>query len=58
MVVHGFYAEVVIVFLALDALFYSQHLLSHSTSVLWRLHRAHHADTEMDVSKVNRIHPL
>jgi sterol desaturase/sphingolipid hydroxylase (fatty acid hydroxylase superfamily) len=32
--------------------------VSHSVPVLWRLHRVHHADTEMDVSTANRIHPL
>jgi sterol desaturase/sphingolipid hydroxylase (fatty acid hydroxylase superfamily) len=53
-----FVAQAVIGFLALDALFYFQHRLSHSLPVLWRLHRVHHADTEMDVSTANRIHPL
>lgn len=53
-----FAVRALIGFLALDALFYFQHRLSHSLPVLWRLHRVHHADTEMDVSTANRVHPL
>lgn len=51
-------AKLVIGFLALDALFYAQHRVSHVVPVLWRLHRVHHADTEMDVTTANRVHPL
>mgnify|MGYP000520585471 CR=1 FL=1 len=50
--------KAVIGFLALDALFYFQHRVSHAVPVLWRLHRVHHADTEMDVSTANRVHPF
>lgn len=50
--------KAVIGFLALDAMFYFQHRLSHAVPLLWRLHRVHHADTEMDVSTANRVHPL
>ena len=52
------WVEVIIGFLLLDALLYFQHRLSHSLPILWRLHRVHHADTEMDVTTANRIHPL
>jgi len=53
-----FALKAVIGFLALDALFYFQHRVSHAVPVLWRLHRVHHADTEMDVSTANRVHPF
>lgn len=53
-----FVAKAVIGFLALDALFYFQHRVSHAVPLLWRLHRVHHADTEMDVSTANRVHPF
>lgn len=51
-------AQVVVGVLALDALMYFQHRLSHLQPLLWRLHRVHHADTEMDVTTANRVHPL
>jgi sterol desaturase/sphingolipid hydroxylase (fatty acid hydroxylase superfamily) len=51
-------AQVVVGVLALDALMYFQHRLSHVQPLLWRLHRVHHADTEMDVTTANRVHPL
>lgn len=53
-----YWVKAIIGFLALDALLYFQHRLSHSLPILWRLHRVHHADTEMDVTTANRIHPL
>lgn len=53
-----FAVKFIIGFIALDALFYAQHRLSHVVPVLWRLHRVHHADTEMDVTTANRVHPL
>ena len=53
-----FVVKFVIGFLALDAMFYFQHRLSHIVPVLWRLHGVHHADTGMDITTANRIHPL
>lgn len=50
--------KAVIGFICLDGLLYFQHRLSHKVSFLWRLHRVHHADTEMDVTTANRVHPL
>jgi len=34
------------------------HLLNHRLPFLWRLHRVHHMDTELDVSSTVRFHPL
>jgi len=34
------------------------HFLMHKVPFLWRLHRIHHLDTEMDVSTTVRFHPL
>lgn len=53
-----FWVKAVVGFICLDALLYFQHRLSHRVPVLWRLHRVHHADTEMDVTTANRVHPL
>jgi sterol desaturase/sphingolipid hydroxylase (fatty acid hydroxylase superfamily) len=45
-------------FLILDAAIYGQHLVLHKVPVLWRMHRMHHADTDIDVTTGLRFHPL
>lgn len=42
----------------LDLAIYAQHVLFHKVPLLWRLHRVHHADTEMDATTGIRFHPL
>lgn len=42
----------------LDLAIYGQHVLSHRLSWLWRLHRVHHCDLDLDVSTALRFHPL
>jgi len=34
------------------------HYLMHMVPALWRLHRVHHLDTELDVTTTVRVHPL
>lgn len=34
------------------------HWLMHKVPLLWRVHRVHHLDTELDVSTTVRFHPL
>lgn len=41
-----------------DFLIWLQHLLTHRIPVLWRLHRVHHADRDLDVTTAIRFHPL
>jgi sterol desaturase/sphingolipid hydroxylase (fatty acid hydroxylase superfamily) len=45
-------------FIALDFIIYLQHLLFHHIPLLWRLHRMHHTDLDLDVTSGNRFHPL
>ncbi len=45
-------------FLLLDLAIYLQHRVFHHVPWLWRLHRMHHADTELDVTSGFRFHPL
>lgn len=45
-------------FLALDFTLYAQHRLLHAAPLLWRLHRAHHLDADLDVTSGVRFHPL
>jgi len=43
--------------LLLDLAIYLQHVLFHAVPVLWRLHRMHHADIDVDVTTGSRFHP-
>ncbi|MBI5556757.1 MAG: sterol desaturase family protein [Deltaproteobacteria bacterium] len=42
----------------LDLAIYAQHLLFHKVPLLWRLHRMHHTDLDIDVTTGARFHPL
>ena len=45
-------------FLALDLVIYGQHVMFHHVPWLWRLHRMHHADLDIDVTTGVRFHPV
>lgn len=49
---------IVLSLLLLDFIIYLQHLMFHHIPVLWRLHRMHHTDLDLDVTSGNRFHPL
>ena len=49
---------VVVSVVLLDLLIYGQHVFVHFVPVLWRLHRMHHADLDIDVTTGARFHPL
>ncbi|MBI4797523.1 MAG: sterol desaturase family protein [Desulfarculus sp.] len=40
----------------LDFMLYVWHLLNHEVPLLWRFHRVHHSDLNMDVSTATRFH--
>ncbi len=46
----------VLVLLLLDGWTYSWHRLNHTVPILWRFHRLHHSDRQMDVTTANRFH--
>jgi len=50
--------EGVLGFLALDLAIYAQHVAFHKVPWLWRLHRMHHADLDIDVTTGLRFHPI
>lgn len=52
------WAEIAIVFVALDLAIWFQHWLMHQVPVLWRVHRVHHADRDIDVTTAIRFHPV
>jgi sterol desaturase/sphingolipid hydroxylase (fatty acid hydroxylase superfamily) len=50
--------ELALAVVALDGVIYLQHVLLHFLPLLWRLHRMHHSDLDLDVTTGNRFHPL
>ncbi|MBO6890820.1 MAG: sterol desaturase family protein [Roseibium sp.] len=48
----------VITFLLLDLAVWFQHLASHKVPLFWRVHRVHHADSEVDATTALRFHPI
>jgi sterol desaturase/sphingolipid hydroxylase (fatty acid hydroxylase superfamily) len=52
------WAAVVAGVVLLDLAIYLQHVLFHAVPALWRLHRMHHADLDIDVTTGARFHPV
>ena len=50
--------DVVLSVVLLDLALYLQHRLFHAVPLLWRLHRVHHTDPELDVTTGLRFHPV
>ena len=44
--------------IALDLMIYTQHVVFHHVPLLWRIHRMHHADLDIDVTTGVRFHPV
>ena len=52
-----FLANVLITILCFDLLIYAQHCIFHKIKPLWKIHRVHHTDTELDATTAVRFHP-
>ena len=52
-----FVAATLVSVVLLDLAIYLQHVLFHAVPMLWRLHRMHHADLDIDVTTGVRFHP-
>ena len=50
--------EFALTMILLDAAIWLQHLISHKVPLLWRIHRVHHADRDIDASTALRFHPV
>ncbi|MFN7165111.1 MAG: sterol desaturase family protein [Hyphomonas sp.] len=46
------------VIVLLDLAIWAQHLAMHRAPLLWRLHKVHHADRDLDVTSGLRFHPF
>lgn len=53
-----FWLQVLLAVVILDLAIWAQHLLFHRVPLLWRLHRMHHADLDIDLTTGLRFHPL
>ena len=49
----GFAASLVL----LDVTIYAQHVAMHRIGILWRFHRVHHTDRDVDATTALRFHP-
>ncbi|MFK8053494.1 MAG: sterol desaturase family protein [Woeseiaceae bacterium] len=49
---------IIMAFALLDLSIYWQHRMMHKIPILWRLHRMHHSDINIDVTTGVRFHPL
>ncbi len=53
-----YWVQVIGAILILDFAIWFQHLVFHKVPLLWRLHRVHHADRDIDVTTALRFHPI
>ena len=49
-------AKVLVSVVLLDLIFFGNHWVNHHVPLLWRFHRAHHSDLDLDVSTGLRFH--
>ena len=52
------WAAIALSVVLLDLAIYLQHVLFHAVPLLWRLHRMHHADLDVDATTGARFHPV
>ena len=52
------WAAIIVGVVVLDFVIYTQHYVFHHVPLLWRVHRMHHADVDIDVSTGLRFHPI
>jgi len=50
--------EIVLAVVLLDLVIYAQHVAFHKVPALWRIHRMHHTDLDIDASTGLRFHPV
>jgi len=49
---------ILISFVVLDFSIWAAHVASHKIPLLWKIHRMHHSDVDMDVTTAIRFHPI
>ena len=51
------WSDIILAVVVLDLFDYCWHRANHRLRPLWRMHKAHHADTALDVTTALRFHP-
>ena len=54
----GYWPAFVFSILLMDLVVYGQHVITHYIPLLWRIHRVHHTDLDLDVTTALRFHPF
>lgn len=54
----GYIPAVIISIIFLDWVIYVQHVIFHKVKFLWKIHRMHHTDLDIDVTTGSRFHPI
>jgi len=52
------WVEITLAIVFFDFAIWFQHMITHKIPLLWRLHRVHHSDRDLDVTTAIRFHPL
>jgi sterol desaturase/sphingolipid hydroxylase (fatty acid hydroxylase superfamily) len=52
------WVQTILAFILLDFAVWLQHLAMHKLPFLWRMHKVHHADRDLDVTTALRFHPF
>ncbi len=50
--------EICLAVILLDLAIWLQHFISHKVPLIWRFHKVHHADRDLDASSALRFHPI
>ena len=53
-----FWLALILVVVILDFAVWLEHVVSHHWPLLWRIHKVHHADVDLDVTSALRFHPI
>lgn len=53
-----FWVETLVTAVVFDFLIWGQHVISHRVPLLWRFHKMHHVDRDIDVTTALRFHPV
>lgn len=54
----NFWFKVIICVIVFDFIIYLQHVIFHAVPLLWRVHKMHHTDLDIDTTTGLRFHPV
>lgn len=52
------WVAILVSIIVMDFIIYLQHIMFHAVPTLWRVHKMHHADLDLDVTSGTRFHPI